>query len=121
MVQRHVDDHGGHGGEGQAVGEGELRRQEERRVLLVRRLVEVVVLVEDAADVVLGAGVVVRERALDGEEVGVPDTGEVDAHGDEDEEDDDPGDDVSDRVEGRDQRRRKESRYHGPVLDLELE
>lgn len=60
MVKTDVNEHGRNGGKGQSIGEGKLRRQKERRVLLVCRLVKVQVASKDSRNVVNLAEVVVR-------------------------------------------------------------
>lgn len=52
MVKSNVDEHGGNGSKRQSIGESKLRRQEQRRVLLIRRLIEIQVISEDSRNVV---------------------------------------------------------------------
>ena len=84
---------------------------------MVLGLVELHVVVEDARRLVDVGAVVVGVHVLDGQEVGVPRAGVVDAEGDADEEDGDAADDVGDGVEGRDERGAEVAGDDAPVLE----
>lgn len=59
MVKSNVDENGGNGSKRQSICESKLRRQEQRRILLIRRLVEIQVVSKDSRNVVNLAKVVV--------------------------------------------------------------
>lgn len=110
-----MDEDGSHGRKGHGVGQGELGRQIQGRVLLVGGLVELVVGVENAFDIVLVAPVVERLQGLDGDVLGIQRAAEVDAHGDEDKKEEDASENVGDGVERGDEGRANVSADDGPV------
>lgn len=52
MVKSNVDEHGGNGSKGQSIGESKLGRQEQRRILFIRGLIEIQVVSKDSRNVV---------------------------------------------------------------------
>ena len=115
VIETDVDKNSRHSSKGHAVGKRKLGREEERRILLVCRLIELEVLAEDAGDVVNLAHVVVRLHRLDWYVVRVPCTAEVDTTGNDNKEADNTDKHVENGVEGWNQRRANEAAKDGPV------
>lgn len=98
MIQSNMNDYCGHSSKRQGVGQGELCREEKRRILLVGCLVEMEIVVENACNIVDFTHVVVGVGGLDWEVIGVPSSGEVNAHGNTDEEDENANENVGNGV-----------------------